>query len=326
MGKYLQTFLPPGTNIDDLTVAALVFIAFVTVAVMWGALTVRQPSQRRIREIASRRDVLRGSSLAPRRRGSRAEAPNFMRNVVTSLNLLRTERAQKVALKLAAAGWRRSDAVVRYFFAKLVLPFLLGVGGLLWLTSLGLMSNHAPIRGLVAVGLAIVGFMMPDLWVNNAATKRQTKIQRQLPDMLDMMVTCSEAGLSLDATLRRASDEFAKAAPELADEIALTCVEMEFLPDRTQALVNFAERVGLQSIRSMVNTLQQAARFGTPLSQALRTLAAEFRDERILKAEEKAARLPALMTVPMVLFILPPLFIVLLGPAILRIFDTLVHR
>ncbi len=326
MQNYLQHFLPPGVNIDELTLAALLLVACMAVAIVWGTLTVRQPSQRRIREVASRRETLRGITMAPRRRGRGAETSSFMRSVVVSLNLLRTEQAQQVALKLAAAGWRRGDAVVRYFFFKLVLPCFVGLGGLLWMTSLHLLSHSTSIRAAVAAGLALLGFFLPDMYVNNAATKRQTKLQRQLPDMLDMMVTCSEAGLSLDATLRRASEEFAKAAPELSDEIALTCVEMEFLPDRSQALVNFAERTGLPSIKSMVNTLQQAARFGTPLSQALRTLAAEFRDERILKAEEKAARLPALLTVPMVLFILPPLFIVLLGPAIIRIFDTLVNR
>ena len=325
MQNYLQHFLPPGVDINELTFAALLLIAFLAIVVVWGTLTVREPSQRRIREVASRRETLRDISMAPRRRGRNAESSNFMRSVVLSLNLLRTEQAQQVAIKLAAAGWRRGDAVVRYFFFKLVLPAVIGLGGLLWMTSLHLLSHSTSIRAAVAAGLALLGFFLPDMYVNNAATKRQTKLQRQLPDMLDMMVTCSEAGLSLDATLRRASDEFAKAAPELSDEIALTCVEMEFLPDRGQALLNFAERTGLPSIKSMVNTLQQAQRFGTPLSQALRTLAAEFRDERILKAEEKAARLPALLTVPMVLFILPPLFIVLLGPAIIRIYDTLIH-
>jgi len=325
MQNYLQHFLPPGVDINELTFAALLLIAFLAVVVVWGTLTVREPSQRRIREVASRRETLRDISMAPRRRGRNAESSNFMRSVVLSLNLLRTEQAQQVAIKLAAAGWRRGDAVVRYFFFKLVLPAVIGLGGLLWMTSLHLLSHSTSIRAAVAAGLALLGFFLPDMYVNNAATKRQTKLQRQLPDMLDMMVTCSEAGLSLDATLRRASDEFAKAAPELSDEVALTCVEMEFLPDRGQALLNFAERTGLPSIKSMVNTLQQAQRFGTPLSQALRTLAAEFRDERILKAEEKAARLPALLTVPMVLFILPPLFIVLLGPAIIRIYDTLIH-
>jgi tight adherence protein C len=325
MQKYLQHFLPPGVDINELTFAALLLIAFLAVAVVWGTLTVREPSQRRIREIANRRETLRDISMAPRRRGRNAETSNFMRSVVLGLNLLRTERAQQVTTKLAAAGWRRGDAVVRYFFFKLVLPAVIGLGGLLWMTSLHVLSHSTSIRAAAAAGLALIGFFLPDMYVNNAATKRQTKLQRQLPDMLDMMVTCSEAGLSLDATLRRASDEFAKAAPELSDEVALTCVEMEFLPDRGQALLNFAERTGLPSIKSMVNTLQQAQRFGTPLSQALRTLAAEFRDERILKAEEKAARLPALLTVPMVLFILPPLFIVLLGPAIIRIYDTLIH-
>ncbi len=309
-----------GVKLDDFTLAAIAMAGFALLLILWLATGSQESASRRIRELSSQREALiAGGSERPRRRSS----GDVMRRVVTALNLLRTERAQEMAQRLASAGWRRSDAVVRYMFAKLVLPAAVGLGSLFYMNLLHLL-NGGFLRAAAAVGLTILGFFLPDIWIKNAVTKRKTKIQRQLPDILDMMVTCTEAGLSLDTTLKRASVEFARAAPELADELALTSVELEFLPDRNQALLNLADRTGLPSIRALVNTLQQSAKFGTPLSEAMRVLSQEFRDERILKAEEKAARLPAMMTVPMVVFILPPLFVVLLGPAILRIFDQLV--
>jgi tight adherence protein C len=309
-------------NVNDLTIAALGFVAFLTVAMVWVGLTVQQTSFRRVREIAAQRVSL-AAGETQRRRRSPGTPGGLMRRVVLALNLLRTERAQQITQRLASAGLRKQDAVIKYLFAKLVLPFALGLGALVWLKISHFTDLSSPLRGMIAIAATIFGFMLPDIWVKNVATKRQTKLQRQLPDALDLMVTCTEAGLSLDATLRRVSEEFATGAPELSEEFALTVVEMEFLPDRSQALINLADRIGLPSVRSIVNTLLQSTKFGTPLSQAMRVLAAEFRDERIIKAEEKAARLPALLTVPMVLFILPSLFIVLVGPAVLRIADQL---
>jgi tight adherence protein C len=137
------------------------------------------------------------------------------------------------------------------------------------------------------------------------------------------MVICTEAGLSLDATLTRVSREMMSSSPELADELSLTGLELGFLPERRVALDNLTQRTELQMIRSLVNTLIQAERYGTPLSQSLRVMSSESREERMLNAEAKAARLPAMMTVPMILFILPPLFIVLLGPAIVNTIDAL---
>jgi tight adherence protein C len=319
-----MSLIPAGMNVNDLTIAALGFVAFLTVAMVWVGLTAQQASFRRMREIASQRASLAAGETQRRRRAQAQAAPGgLMRRVVLALNLLRTERAQQITQRLASAGMRKQDAVIKYLFAKLVLPFGFGLGALVWLKISHFSDLSTPVRGLIALAGTMFGFMLPDIWVKNIATKRQTKIQRQLPDALDLMVTCTEAGLSLDATLRRVSEEFVTGAPEISEELALTVVEMEFLPDRSQALLNLADRIGLQSVRSIVNTLLQSAKFGTPLSQAMRVLAAEFRDERIIKAEEKAARLPALLTVPMVIFILPSLFIVLVGPAVLRIADQL---
>src|SRR6185312_10190605 len=152
--------------------------------------------------------------------------------------------------------------------------------------------------------------------------KRTKRIQLGLPDALDLMIICAEAGLSLDATLARVSRELENACPDLAEELAITAAELTFLPDRRQAFENLNARTDMSAIRGVVNTLTQTAKFGTPLANSLRVLATEYRDARMFKAEEKAARLPALMTVPMILFILPTLFIVLMGPAALGIVDT----
>jgi hypothetical protein len=171
----------------------------------------------------------------------------------------------------------------------------------------------------------VFGFFAPGIYIKNLTAKRQKRMQLGLPDALDLMIICAEAGLSLDATLVRVSRELANACPDLAEELAITSAELTFLPDRRLAFENLNARTDMSSIRGVVNTLMQTAKFGTPLAQSLRVLATEYRDARMFRAEEKAARLPALMTVPMIMFILPTLFIVLMGPAALGIIDTFNH-
>ncbi|MGD9512350.1 MAG: type II secretion system F family protein, partial [Geminicoccaceae bacterium] len=189
----------------------------------------------------------------------------------------------------------------------------------------GAQLGHLPMAWRPAVPLVAVlfGFLAPDLYLRNAAAKRRHALQKALPDGLDLLVICAEAGLSLDAALNRVAEEVAVSAPELADELALTAVELNFLPERRQALANLAKRVDLPAARGVVNTLIQTEKYGTPLAQSLRVLSAEFREQRMLRAEEKAARLPATMTVPMILFILPTLFIVLVGPAMIDVYDNM---
>ncbi len=174
-----------------------------------------------------------------------------------------------------------------------------------------------------ALLLVVLGAYAPDLFIRNTASQRRAKIRLGLPDGLDLLVICAEAGLSLDAALVRVSREMQGAAPELADEFGLTAIELGFLPDRRMALENLNQRTQLPAIRAVVNTLLQTERYGTPLAKALRVLAGEFRTDRLMRAEEKAARLPALLTVPMIVFILPTLFIVLIGPGILQAIDGL---
>jgi tight adherence protein C len=236
--------------------------------------------------------------------------------------LLRTREAEKISMRLARAGYRSRNAFVAYQFMRLVAPFAtaaLAVISIVWLQLYPLAEEfHAP----AAMIAALIGWKLPDIYLRNVTQKRQAEMRKGVPDALDLMVICAEAGLSLDAALSRVAREIAGSAPEIADELGLTAVELNFMPDRQHALANLIDRTMLPSVRALVGTMRQSERYGTPLAQSLRVLALEMRDERMMRAEEKAARLPAILTVPMIIFILPPLFIVLLGPAILRTIDA----
>ncbi len=182
------------------------------------------------------------------------------------------------------------------------------------------MSSASEFKGLIFLGaFAALGYFGPDFFVSRQRVVRLKRIERGLPDGLDLLVICAEAGLSLDAALKRVADEFVSMVPELSEELLLTSVELNFLPDRRQALLNLSQRVDVPSLRGVTATLIQTEKYGTPLAQALRTLSSEFRENRLLKAEEKAARLPAILTVPMIVFILPALFIVLAAPAFIKV-------
>ncbi len=209
--------------------------------------------------------------------------------------------------------------------AKASLPLAFTALGVVLVYGLGVAPLGPEFRPLMLGSAALFGFVAPDIFIANLASKRRQALQKALPDGLDPLVICAEAGLSLDAALNRVAEEIGTSSPELADELALTAVELNFLPERRQALVNFGKRCDLPAVRGVVNTLVQTEKYGTPLSQSLRVLSAEFREQRMLKAEEKAARLPATLTVPMILFILPTLFIVLVGPAMIDVYDKLIN-
>ena len=289
---------------------------------VWVTLLHKDPGAHRIKLIAAQREALRAGVVGPRRRQERLPTISLMRRVVDRLNLLRSTQASRISIKLMRAGWRSKDAIIRYLFMKVALPFVLGGISIVMFYGLNLygLSNGGKLA--ITIGCVLLGAYLPDVVIKNAASKRSGNIRKALPDGLDLMVICAEAGLSLDATLLRVSQEMERSAPELADEFSLTGLELGFLPDRRKALQNLTLRVDLPGVRGVVNTLLQAERYGTPLAQSLRVMSADSRNERVMKAEEKAARLPALLTVPMVIFILPPLFIILIGRAILKAVDA----
>ncbi|RMD89973.1 MAG: type II secretion system F family protein [Alphaproteobacteria bacterium] len=325
----MNDLLPFGLTAIDLATIAAGITAFVAVIAIWQAALARDPMRGRLKDLNRRREALKAGLMTQKRRKSPVKSKqgvDFMRNVVSKLRLLQSEQTKKISGKLMQAGWRHKDAVVIYFFFKMVLPAIIAIASMVMVYGFGMFAGDPMMAFLVPIGSVLVAFLAPDLLIKNAAQKRQDAIRKALPDALDLMVICAEAGLTLDTALNRVTHEMAKSSPELADEFGLTAVELGFLPDRRQALNNLADRVPLPAVRGVVTTLVQTERYGTPLATALRVLSAEYRNERMMKAEEKAARLPATMTVPLIMFILPTLFVVLLGPAACQISDQLINR
>jgi tight adherence protein C len=319
----LEKFLPTGWTLDELVMLAAGIAVASTIMAVWYGLLAPQPARRRERLLAQRRATLKAERIAQPGRERVTSAQSFAAKVVERLNLIRSQHGEKSQSLLMQAGIRSRDAVVVFLFCKIVLPLVFGLLTYMFLRFTGFAGLKPLTQTVVSLAATLLGGYAPEIYVKNLAQRRQQALQKSLPDGLDLLVICAEAGLSLDAALIRVARELGPSAPELADEFSLTSIELGFLPDRKQALDGLVQRTQLSALRSVVATLLQSERYGTPLAESLRVLAAEFRNERLLKAEEKAAKLPAILTVPMVIFILPALFIVLLGPGILSVIDNL---
>ena len=236
----------------------------------------------------------------------------------------RGERATQIRNQLAQAGFRTSEAVGVYILAKFLGPFLaISFSFLYYFSSAELQDQQMFIRAFYFIACGMAGIALPDAVLDRLGQRRQRKIQGSLPDALDLLIICTEAGLSLDAAFDRVSMEMAATHQEISDELSLTSVEMTILPQRSEALINLTKRTNVPAIESVVSTLNQTEKYGTPLAQSFRILSADFREARLLRAEEKAAKLPATLTVPMVGFIFPCLFIVLLGPAYIQTMERI---
>jgi tight adherence protein C len=321
----IDAYLPFGLTAESALIGLAGMATFVTVLAVWLALLRPDPTGARIHALAQRRHELqRQIHAAPARTKRRQDS--FMARVVARLKLAQSSQTEKIRDKLLGAGVRGREAMVAYLFCKPTLAVGFAVLGFAAFVGLGFADLPPSLRPAAVLGAALLGFYAPDLYLQNITKKRQQAIQRTLPDGLDLLVICAEAGLSLDTALNRVAEEIGPSSPQLAEELGLTAVELNFLPDRRQALLNLARRCDIPAIRGVVNTLTQTEKYGTPLSQSLRVLSAEFREQRMLRAEEKAARLPATLTVPMIVFILPTLFIVLAGPAVLSVYDNLIKH
>lgn len=310
---------------DNLVAYLFGCLAFVGTLAVWSSLIQRDPNSVRVQMIADqRRQLLERKDKLSSRRRTPADLKSLAR-FGRKLRMFQIAQIDRVRDKLLRAGYRSRDAMPVLVAAKVVLAALAGIAAFLLINVAELVAvpagaaSASPVLGLVG------GFFLPDLQLANRIKRRRAALQKSLPDGLDLLVVCAEAGLSLDTALARVSEEMAAAAPDLADELALTALELGFLPDRRAALLNLGKRCDIPVIRGVVNTLVQTERYGTPLSQALRVLSADFREERMMRAEEKAARLPAILTVPMIVFILPTLFIVLGGPAVISVYESMMQ-
>ena len=284
-----------------------------------------QSVRSRVKSITDRREALRKQhqidkdGKKKKRRGDLDEGTmKMMRRTVEQFRLEEMLNNTELRMMLSQAGYRSQKAPTVFLFMKLVVPVLLMLGTLVYYYTL-YPGKFEPVRhGLTALIAGGVGYFLPGILVKNQTTKRQTEMGRAFPDALDLMVICVESGMSVEKAFHWVSTEIAVQSKNLAEEIALTTAELSYLGDRTKAYENFAQRTGLQQVKALTGTLVQAERYGTPVGSALRVLSDESRAERMSVAERKAAALPAKLTVPMIVFFLPVLFVVIIGPVFLQ--------
>jgi len=304
--------------------------AFAVMLAIYAAVTIRDPMAKRVKALEARREQLKAGIVtsSSKKRTSlvrRTDTTDKMKDSLGRLNVLQESQIQAIQQKMAHAGYRNKEWAVLIIVARAILPLVIGLVMGLMIYWVDFWPDWGPMKRLAVFGGSVLlSYKGPEIFLKNKATKRTKEIQKGLPDALDLLVICAEAGLTVDAAFNRVAKELGRAYPELGDEFALTAIELSFLNERKMAFNNFAYRVNLEAVKGVVTTMIQTERYGTPLASALRVLSAEFRNERMMRAEEKAARLPAIMTVPLIVFILPTLFVVILGPAACSISDNLI--
>jgi tight adherence protein C len=316
----VKTFANPTFIVTVLTAIC----AFATVLSIAMPILARDRMNQRMRVMAIEREKMRASRLAEvgskdRQSGQlRMVSKGFMQDIVDQLNLREMFDNEEVRNKLKRAGLRGQAPLVAYMFFRVAVPVIVFAVALFYLFIVGALSYPPLIKLLIALGAAFVGSYLPNLFVENLAQKRQQAIRQVFPDALDMLLICVQAGMSVEAAFGRVSKEIAGQSMELAEELSLTTAELSYLQDRRQAFENLGKRTGIPGVKAVTTALIQAERYGTPIGQALRVMAKENRDIRQSEAEKKGAALPPKLTVPMILFFLPVLFIVILGPAAIR--------
>jgi len=313
------------TQIENLMALIAAGLVFATVWSLMAPMFGGNDLSKRMKQVSNRREELRkkaredlqkaadshGRSKALRGQDTRS----LYRKVVEKLNLAELLEDANLKTKLIQAGYRGQGPVYAFYFARFIVPFLLGLVGLFYLWVVNDFGLSGLQRLTAAMGLTVLGYYAPGLYLANKAAKRRDSIMQAFPDSLDLLLICVEAGMSIEAAIQKVAAEVGTNSMELAEELSLTNAELAYLQDRRAAFENLALRTNHPGVKAVVTALIQAERYGTPLGQALRVMAKENRDMRMSAAEKKAAALPAKLTVPMILFFLPVLFVVILGPA-----------
>jgi tight adherence protein C len=309
------------------------FLAMLFAAVAAGAtvLTLAMPLLvsdqlgKRMKSVALEREKLRQRERERMARGERAslrQSPKqYMQNVVERLNLTHWLGQEEARAKLLQAGYRGQAPYVTFIFFRLVMPITLGIGSLVYMFLLLESDLTSTVKVGIGIAATYIGMHVPYMYLKNKIQKRQQSIKRAFPDALDLLLICVESGMSIEAAFRRVSQEIGTQSIPLAEELTLTTAELSYLQDRRQAYDNLAMRTDLDGVKSVCMALQQSERYGTPLANTLRVMAQENRDMRMSEAEKKAAGLPPKLTVPMIVFFLPVLFVVILGPAAIRVME-----
>ena len=320
MFELLATMLEPRNAVTVL----VAFATFLTVIMLAAPMMQGDKMRARMKAVASERKAMRAANTAslqgkPTTRRLRERPKGLVNQIVEALNLRKLFEAEVSRARLRSAGYRQEKHLVTFLAVRLAMPFV--VGAMVFIYSSTVFADRiAPAMRLAATMFgAIGGFYLPNVFLKNIMTKRQQSIQSAWSDALDLLLICVESGMSIEAAIKRVATEIGIQSPPLAEELSLTNAELSYLGDRIKAFDNLGKRVGLDSVKSVTTSLIQSERYGTPLGNALRVLAQENRDARMALAEKKAAALPPKLTVPMVLFFLPVIFIVLLGPAAIMV-------
>ncbi|HEY1961619.1 MAG TPA: type II secretion system F family protein [Rhizomicrobium sp.] len=306
---------------DFLVMSFIGVLAFATVVTLGLPLLERRSLGTRMKAVSDKREELRAKHRAAlsKRNTLRTEPVGFMKQTLDRLKLGNALESANTRERLTQAGYRGQAPLITFMFFRFVMPFILFAAGLLYLFVILHLHWTGWQKLLAAFGTALLGFYVPDLYLSNRITRRQKSIMKAFPDALDLLLICVESGMSIESAFTRVASEIGVQSVELAEEFGLTTAELSYLPDRRQAFDNLAKRCGHPGVKQIAGALNQAEKYGTPLGQALRVCAQENREMRMAEAERKAAALPAKLTVPMIVFFLPCLFVVIMGPAVMKV-------
>jgi tight adherence protein C len=309
-------------NIQTLTMMFAAVAAGATVLTLAMPLLATDTLGKRMKAVALEREKMRQRErerVANSKVALRQSPRMYMKRAVDNFNLSKWVGQEQARAMLVQAGYRGQAPYVTYLFFRMAMPIIMLVGSLVYIFFIIDLDYPPMVKVGMCIGSAYLGMYSPNLFLKNKIAKRQTSIKRAFPDALDLLLICVESGMSIEAAFRRVAEEVGTQSVALAEEFTLTTAELSFLPDRRQAYENLAQRTGLEGVKAVCLALQQSERYGTPLATTLRVLAQENRDMRMSEAEKKAAGLPPKLTVPMIVFFLPVLFVVILGPAAIRV-------
>ncbi|HLI65853.1 MAG TPA: type II secretion system F family protein [Caulobacteraceae bacterium] len=319
------------TDPQHLLMGFTALVTFATIVTLSSPLLNRSTLESRLNSVANRREELRRRSreaLAQKNQSGtlRQTDEGMFKTIVDRLQLSRLLEDPQVADKLAQAGFRGPRPITTFYFFRLVTPFVFAVALAAYLYTLNPFHLPGLTKFCICIGGLTAGYYAPNVYIQNVAAKRRTSIMQGFPDALDLLLICVESGMSIEAALQKVSQELGPSSIELAEELSLLVAELSYLPERRVAYEGLSKRTNHPGIKSVATAMIQAERYGTPLGTALRVMAKENRDLRLAAAEKKAAALPAKLTVPMIVFFLPVLFIVVLGPSIIRVQDVMAHK
>jgi len=320
----VETIVDP----DNILAAFVAIVVFATIVTLAMPMMKTQSLEGRLKSVANRREELRRRSreaIAQKGSGSsiRQVDEGLYRKVNERLQLSKLLEDPKVADKMAQAGFRGPKPISAFYFFRLLMPFVFGAVVALYLFVLNGFGLPTMSKITICVAGFLLGYYAPNVYISNIASKRRESVVAAFPDALDLLLICVESGMSIEAAIQKVSQEVGGASIELAEELTLLTAELSYLPDRRTAYEGLAKRTNHPGVKAVVTAMIQAERYGTPLGTALRVMAKENRELRLSAAEKKAAALPAKLTVPMILFFLPVLFVVILGPAIIKVQNTL---